>query len=107
MYPQRELNRLAGHKVILRRNIALRREQCAEAAARLAQPMQWADRMLALWRRVAPFARLAAVPLGLFAAGKVMPKFKLLGSLLRWGPLVVGAVRGFKSMAATARAGAR
>ena len=97
MYPQRELNRLAAHKAARRRGIAFRRAQCAEAAARLAQPLAWLDRMLAFWRRLSPRAPLAALPLGFLASRIIFPRSKVLGSLVRWGPLVFGAVRGISS----------
>ena len=101
MYPQRELIRLAAHKAALRRGIAFRRAQCAEAAARLAQPLAWLDRMRAFWRRLAPLAPLAALPLGFLAARIIFPRSKILGSLVRWGPLVFGAVRGIGSAVTT------
>ena len=101
MYPQRELIRLAAHKAALRLGIALRRAQCAEAAARLAQPVAWLDRMLAFWRRLSPLAPLAALPLGFLASRIIFPRAKILGSLLRWGPLVFGAVRGISSAVTT------
>jgi hypothetical protein len=94
MYPDRELRRLAAHKASLRRDITLRRAQCVEAAALVARPLEWLDRALVLWRRVSPFVKLAAVPLGLLAGRRLLPRHRLLGSLLRWGPLVAGAVRG-------------
>jgi hypothetical protein len=94
MYPQRELTRLAAHKAALRWDIALHRAQCAAAAARVAQPLAWLDRMLAFWRRLSPFALFAAVPLGFLVQRTVFPRSKILGSLMRWGPLLFGAVRG-------------
>ncbi|HXB03005.1 MAG TPA: hypothetical protein VNV15_09345 [Opitutaceae bacterium] len=103
MYPQPQLNRLAAHKVALRRGIALRRAQCAEAAARIAQPVEWLDRMLALMRRISPLVKLAAVPLGFLAARAVFPRRKLLGSFARWSPLVLSAVRGLGSAIKTTR----
>jgi hypothetical protein len=97
MYPQPQLNRLAAHKVALRRGIALRRAQCAEAAARIAQPVDWLDRMLASMRRISPLVKLAAVPLGFLAVRTILPRRKILGSLVRWSPLVFGAVRGLSA----------
>jgi hypothetical protein len=94
MYPQRQLNRLGDRKVALRRDIALRRVQCAVAAARVAQPLEWVDRMLAFWRRLSPLAQFAAVPLGLLIQRTLSPRLKILRMLVRWGPLVLGAVRG-------------
>jgi hypothetical protein len=103
MYPQPQLNRLATHKVALRRGIARRRAQCAEAAARIAQPVEWLDRMLALVRRISPLIKFASVPLGFFAARTVFSRRKILGSLVRWSPLVLGAVRGLRSAVKTPR----
>ena len=100
MYPQRELIRLAAYKTALRWDIALRRTQCAEAAARVAQPFEWLDRMLAFWRRLssfAPFAPLVAVLLGRVVTRTIFPRRKILGRLLRWAPLILGLVRGIGS----------
>jgi len=95
MYSDRELNRLAGVKAELRHDIARHRRQCVTAAARVAQPLAWLDKLLVLWRQVAPFAPLAAVPLGFLLKRSSAPRPRLLGLLLRWGPVVFGAVRGF------------
>ena len=97
MYPQRELNRLAFHKAALRQRLAGHRAQCVVAAARVAQPIHFVDKALAYWRQLSPLARLAAVPLGLFAARKVLPRLKWLGLAFRWGPAVFSAVRGLSS----------
>jgi len=93
VYPAQELIRLAGHKAVLQRRIAVQRAQCAEAAARAAQPLVWLDRALGYWRRLSPFAKFAAVPLGFVLKRAVAPRIPVLGPLLRWGPLVIGAVR--------------
>jgi hypothetical protein len=97
MYPHAELKRLAAHKIALRRDIAVHRAQCAIAAAHLAQPLDWIDRMLASWRRLAPLAKLAAVPLAFLATRMIFPRLKFLGPLVRWGPIVFSAVRGLGS----------
>ena len=97
MYPQRELTRLAAHKAALRWDIALRRARCAEAAAEVVQPLAWLDRMLAFWRRLSPFVKFAAVPLGFLGQRAVFRRLKILRMLVRWGPLVFGAVRGISS----------
>jgi hypothetical protein len=93
MYPQRELTRLAAYKTALQWAIALRRTQCAEAAARVAQPLAWLDRMLAFWRRLSSFAPVATVLLGWVVMRTIFPRRKILGSLLRWAPLVLGLAR--------------
>ena len=92
MYPDRELTRLAAYKAALRRGIALRRAQCAEAAARAAQPLEWLDRGLAFWRRLSPLVKYAAPPLGFLLKRSLAPRTRVLGALLRWGPPVLGAV---------------
>jgi hypothetical protein len=101
MYPQGELTRLAAYKAALRRDVARRRAQCAGAAARVAQPLAWLDRMLAFWRRLPRLVQFAAVPLGLLFARAVFSRRKILGSLVRWGPLVFGAVRGLSAAVET------
>lgn len=105
MYPDRELTRLAAQKIALRRDIALRRLQCAGFAARIAQPVAWLDRVLAFWRRLTPLTRLA-VPLGFLATRTALRRPGILGSLVRWGPLVYGAVRGLHSVVKNHRASA-
>jgi len=97
MYPQRELTRLAAYKTALQWDIALRRTQCAEAAAQVAQPLAWLDRMLAFWRRFSSFAPLGGVLLGWVATRTVFPRRKFLRPLLRWAPLVLGLVRSLGS----------
>ena len=104
MYPQNELNHLAAYKTGLRRDIAHRRARCAEAAARVLQPLAWLDRVVAFWRRLSPLAQFATVPLGFLVKRTIFPRWKILGALLRWGPVVFAAVRGFRSMVKT-RAG--
>jgi hypothetical protein len=94
VYPQKELTLLAAHQAALRRRIAARRAQVAIDFGRVAQPLEWLDRMLALWRRVPPIAKIAAVPLGLFVQRTIFPRRKTLSSLLRWGPVVFGLMRG-------------
>jgi len=95
MYSDRELIRLDAHKAVIRGRIARRRHECAASAARVLQPLAWADRLVALWRRFSPFAVVAAVPLGFLLKRTVAPRTSVLGAVLRWGPVLVGAVRGF------------
>jgi hypothetical protein len=93
MYPRRELTHLASHKVALRRRIAGHRARCVTAAARLTQPLDWLDRVMDFWRRVAPLAMAAGVSLGLLGARAIFSRSKALRWLVRWGPLVYGAGR--------------
>lgn len=75
MYPERELSRLAAHKTVLRRRILLRRVQCAEAAAGVAQPFAWLDRLRAIWGQLLPVAQAAAAPLGVLLLRAVFSAF--------------------------------
>ena len=104
MYPDRELSRLAVHRAWLQRNIGRRRAECVEAFTRASRPLDWLDRAVAFWRQLPPIAHFAAAPLGFFAARKMFPRFKLIGTLLRWGPLAFSAVRGMMAARAQARA---
>jgi hypothetical protein len=99
MFAHRELSRLEAHKAVLRRRIARRRSECRGAAERFLQPVAWLDRAIALWRRCAPFAPLAAVPLAFLFKRATAPGRSVVGALLRWAPVVFGAVR---SLAGTA-----
>ena len=94
MYPQRELIRLEAHKAALRRRIVRRRTECVVTTTRLLQPVAWLDRMIAFGRQLIPWAPFAAVPLGFLFKRAAAPRRRLLGTLLRWGPVVFGAVRG-------------
>jgi hypothetical protein len=93
MYPQGELTALAARKAALHRRIAYHRAQCQLASAGLAQPLQWADRGLALWRRLSPYFKVAAVPLALLVKKKLFPRTALLSSLLRFAPAAFSMFR--------------
>jgi hypothetical protein len=96
MYPARELDRLAAHKLALQRRITRRRTECATAAVRAAQPLVWVDRALVLWRQLSPWVKLAAVPLGFLLKRSSAPR--PVGALLRWLPVISSAVRGFQTL---------
>jgi hypothetical protein len=98
MYPDKELKQLASQKASLQRDIGIRRVAFAEAAGRVSQPLEWLDRVLDFARRFSPYAQLAAVPLGFLVKRTLFPRFKILGSVVRWGPLVMGVVRGVSSL---------
>ncbi len=107
MYPQRELRHLAFHKAALHRRIGRRRAECAAAATGVAQPLAWLDRALTFWRRLSPFTKFAAVPLGFLLKRTLSPRLKLLGSLVKWAPLVLSAVRGLRTATPSSRVGPR
>jgi hypothetical protein len=93
MYPQSELIRLSAQKTTLRLGIRRHRAECARAAARVAQPLAWVDRARGFLRRYAAFAPLVAVPMGLLVRRAVWPRLKFAGTLLKWGPLLLGVAR--------------
>lgn len=108
MYPAQDLRRLAARKAALRRNIALHRAQCEGSAARLAKPVEWLDRMVASWRRLAPIAKFAAVPVAFLATRRVFSGLKFVTPLLRWAPLAFGAARGIgAALSARSRSASR
>jgi hypothetical protein len=97
MHPGRELNRLAGLKAARQRGIAYHRAQCATAAARVLQPVEWVDEKLAVWRRLSPIAKLLAIPVGLLLKRVAAPRLRVMSTLLRWGPVLFGVVRGLSA----------
>jgi hypothetical protein len=97
MYPTKELSVLAARKAALRERITIRRDQCAGAAARVARPLEWMERALARWRRLSPLVKIAAIPLGILLKRKLAPRTRVFGTILRWGPAVLGAVRGLSA----------
>lgn len=60
MHPRENLTVIAAAKSALRLRIACRRIRCADALVHVARPLVWLDQAQATWRRIAPFARLAA-----------------------------------------------
>jgi len=98
MYPHHELTRLGDYKAALQQRIVLRRVQCVDAAAHIAQPLELLDRILGLWRKFSPLALFAAVPIGFIAKRVASPRLKILGTLIRWSPLVFAAMRGIRSV---------
>ncbi|HEX2855717.1 MAG TPA: hypothetical protein VHO24_20950 [Opitutaceae bacterium] len=94
MYPDGQLNELAVHKLMLRQRISLRRRLCVVAARRVSQPLIKVDHAVAQWRRISPFAKMAAVPAVLLLKRTLFRRAKIIGPLLRWGPLAFKVFRG-------------
>lgn len=95
MSPAGELTKLAARKDLLRRRIALRRVATVVVARRIAQPLRVADRIVGEWRRLSPLVKLAGVPLGALLGRSVHRKRRLIGQLVRWGPVLATVWRGF------------
>jgi hypothetical protein len=100
MYPNGELSLLAAQKEVLRRRIQIRRAECAIAAEEAARPLQWLDRAVAVWRKITPMAKVASLPLAFLLKRTLFRRAKVLGTLLRWGPL---AFKVFRSASAARR----
>lgn len=97
MYPQPELSRGVAHKAAVRRRIARRRAECVGAMTQAARPLALFDRMVTLWRQLAPYAGLAAVALS-FGRKRATSRPAGWGrTLLRWGPILSGVLRLFRS----------
>jgi hypothetical protein len=94
MYPHRELIQLAAHKAALQHRISSHRTQCVGAATRIVRPIEWIDGILAFIRRISPLARLATLPLGVLLHHAAGPRLQHWGVLLKWAPLLFGALRG-------------
>ncbi len=97
MYPQPELSRGVAHKAAVRRRIARKRAECVVAMTQAARPLALVDRMVTLWRQLAPYAGLAAVALSFRRKRTASRHAGWLRSLLRWGPVLSGALRLFRS----------
>jgi hypothetical protein len=68
------------------------------------KPLAWMDKAVALWRRIPPLAKLAAVPVGAYVIKRTFfRQTKLFSSLLRWGPLAYNAVRGLRDNSQSSR----
>jgi len=98
MYPSGELTSLARYKAGLRFRIARRRLEFAEAMSQVERPLSWLDRALALWRKIRPIAKLAAIPLALLLRRKIFRHLGFFGSLVRWAPIAFTATRAVSAM---------
>jgi hypothetical protein len=97
VYPSEELTALAHRKSALRSRIAMNRLRCTALAAEVARPIAWIDRFLVQWRKISPFTKIAALPLGYLLRRKLLPRRKtnLIGQILRWAPVALRTARIF------------
>ncbi len=96
MYPTGQLNDLALHKSALRLKIAARRAQCVEYAGNVARPIAAIDRAAAQWRKIAPYAKLAAIPLGFLLQRRMTKKRATVSGWKQWlklAPVAMSAMR--------------
>lgn len=96
MYPTGELNGLAQRKEALRVRIAAQRAECVAYAEHVARPIAAIDRMAAQWRRISPYAKLAAIPLGFLLQQRLAAKQARPPGWKRWlkfAPVAMSAMR--------------
>jgi len=87
MYPKVDLEILASRRKAMRIQIRDRRALLVMDMANVSRPVLWAEDMWAKWKAISPFAKLAAIPVGLFVKRKVFPKSGgIIGGLLRFAP---------------------
>jgi hypothetical protein len=92
MLPLGELSGVELHRAQIRDRIGLRRRLTELQLAELAKPVHHAERLLGTWRRVAPIAAFAAIPVALFA-GRGLRIFRWFGPLLRVAPIALAFAR--------------
>jgi hypothetical protein len=97
MYPSGELKWLATRKRALRSRIAWHRWEWASAGARLAQPVEVADALIARWRQLSPLLKLTAVPLGLLLKRRKFSRIRFFVALLQLAPSVIRSVREYRA----------
>jgi hypothetical protein len=93
MYPQAELSRLASTREALSRRMGRNRRQCAADMSQVMAPLEWVDRVLAIWRKISTPVLLTALPLGILLKRAMFPKPRILGKLVQWAPVLFGALR--------------
>jgi hypothetical protein len=91
MHPESDLIRLAAHKAVLRRTIARRRAECVTAYTRVVRPLAWVDQGVTVWRSLSPWVKLATLPVTFLFGRAAIPRARLLGTVLRWSPVVLAA----------------
>lgn len=112
MYPSGELKELAQRKMLIQARIAVRRYECARAAAELAKPLALIDRGISTWQRISPLVKLLAVPGGFFlsrvlkgrSGGKGPRKRGKLGMIMTVLPLILRGVKMAKQFQAAHQA---
>lgn len=96
MYPEGQLRELAFRKDTLRVRIAAHRAECVARAEHVARPIATIDRIVAQWRRIAPYAKVAAIPLGFLLQRRIAAKQVRAGGWKRWlrlAPIAMSAAR--------------
>jgi hypothetical protein len=95
MSPSQELIRLADRKASLRRDIAVQRARCVEAARSVFRPVAWLDRAREFWMRISPWSGLALLPLSLLFRRRPGRKQGWFRTILRWVPVAIKLAQKF------------
>lgn len=92
MYPHGDLSGVELRRVQVRDRIRLRRRLAELQVQQLAGPLRRLERLRETWRRLAPVAALAAIPVALLA-GRRFRLIRWLGPLLRVAPIALAFAR--------------
>ncbi|MBA4138293.1 MAG: hypothetical protein C0518_13355 [Opitutus sp.] len=97
MFASRQLIALETRKGFLRDRIALRRARAVIEARRVARPLHVIEDLYAQWRRLSPVLKTLGVPFALWTGRRAWKRRRgVLGTALRWTPMIIAAVRGFQ-----------
>jgi hypothetical protein len=100
MFPSQQLIALEQRKAFLRERIALRRARAVIEARRVARPLHTVDALYQKWRQLSPLLKALGIPFALWSGRRLARRpggRGLVGTALRWAPLVLAALRGFRS----------
>ncbi len=96
MYPHGDLSDVELRRAQLCNRIRLRRRLAELQMTRLAEPVRRFDHARETWRRIAPMAAVAAVPVALFA-GRRMRALRWIEPLLRLAPVALSLMKRHRS----------
>jgi hypothetical protein len=88
-----ELTRLALRRTALHARIAQRRLDCADALDQAARPLEWVDRGWQQWRRISPWLKVSAVPVGLLLSRGLLGRRHGVRRLMQWIPVAASLAR--------------
>ena len=100
MFGSAQLTALAARKAFLRERLALRRARAVIEARRVARPLHVADALWQRWRQLSPLVKALGLPWALWTGRRLVRRRRtaagLVGTALRFAPLVLAAFRAFK-----------
>jgi hypothetical protein len=90
---------MTARRVALQAAIDTQRVATAALVTRAFSPLQTLGQVHTAWRRLPAFAIAGAWPLG-WIFQRTFPQAKVLGTILRWSPFVLGALRAITAVTA-------